>query len=1178
MSITPGKTRQTAIPTPGKTSGIPTPGRPRSASSASQQSGLPAQESGDAMSRAFADAVKANDPAYHRAGRISEPGGPSLSPKVPLSFLAQSGRRSVAGRPPSAASSSSNAGVTPAKAGAGRPKNTSARPPSRQSDTFIRGSSRIGRSFEVGDNVRIESLGFEGTLRYLGEIDGKAGQWAGVELSGGFAGKGKNNGSADGKPYFVCPPKCGVFVAAAKLSAPTVGVGAMSRPSSVASSQDSGRVTPSYSSGRITPSNLARYTPYSNGRVTPASSTSRAQTEAVTPSARPRVKTATTPFNGIKRSGSQTLDPASPTMMNRSFSATSPTRFTGLISPPASSSSSTLASPSLRTPKPGLGGRGPGIGVGLPSTTPTKSRAPMLTPKQRIPSAIAMPPPPPPASAASFGRDTSLNDYPSDSESHRDTLHTPDLQSNGKALQDKIASLLSSRKSLPADLGTAPQVAPAARSDDDEAALHDRVAELEAENQRLNIVVSGLQGEELEHGRRTESMREDRDQALARVTELETSVKSVERNLHDRDLKIEVLERSLSNAAADTEKTRNDGEARMRDLQSLLEDKEALLSSLKESLESKEGAENETHALITAKDTEIGLLEARVKKAYAELEEERKELGGQVDALRHAGQETIALYEERLSAAEAKRYEMEDLIGSLREQLRSQAQPPSPTSAARQLSSATQIENEALREQVVHLQKKLTLMEDTLEDVRATAEKDEAAIRDKMRRYKEKEDLLKHQVSDCETEIAKLLKSENSARARNEEIGEAFRESAVALENARAEIEGLRAEIADLEGNTNTDSPDKPSENQRAALDHSRYTEEVASLKAELAEAKEALLDAEKSQPSLATNQQQKAIDELISHKATLEDAQSSLRAQLTEELNTVSELRQRLEASQAEVETLRKKANRDTPVDSLQQAGKTSPSTMRHDPIPNSIREEMAGLKHIIQELQKENANAAQQNKLLESENKLLFSETEQLRKDMKTLEDTIESRLLQDEQNLQEEAAIPSGDAASSQKAMREMRSRYEFDLEQLRKRLAEADTRSARTIHDLNKEVSELEGLIETKIYREDELEQEIEQLKERLVRSEKKSSKRANQAPTASTAESMESMSEVSFQGAPTGDVCEICEQPGHDIFTCDLLRGGDASGGKDAPPSELFCEDCENYGHVAADCPHSMDVF
>jgi CAP-Gly domain-containing linker protein 1 len=94
----------------------------------------------------------------------------------------------------------------------------------------------------------------------------------------------------------------------------------------------------------------------------------------------------------------------------------------------------------------------------------------------------------------------------------------------------------------------------------------------------------------------------------------------------------------------------------------------------------------------------------------------------------------------------------------------------------------------------------------------------------------------------------------------------------------------------------------------------------------------------------------------------------------------------------------------------------------------------------------------------------------------------------------------------------------------------------------------------------------------------VRIEKKSSKRGHQATGLLSVDSFDS-SEAN-QSALTGDVCEICEQPGHDIFTCDLLRGSAAptAGGRDAPPSELYCEDCENYGHVAVDCPHSMDVF
>lgn len=166
---TPHKPRVSGIPTPGKSTGIPTP-RPRSASSANNGGAEPDVEFAN---RAFAQALQANDPAQHRTSRV-EPG------------IVQSGRRSVAGgRPPSVASSS-----TPAQ----RTRTPAPRPASRQSDVFTRSVSRAGREFDVGDNVRIESLGFEGILRFLGEIEGKPGIWAGVELSGGFAGRGKNDG------------------------------------------------------------------------------------------------------------------------------------------------------------------------------------------------------------------------------------------------------------------------------------------------------------------------------------------------------------------------------------------------------------------------------------------------------------------------------------------------------------------------------------------------------------------------------------------------------------------------------------------------------------------------------------------------------------------------------------------------------------------------------------------------------------------------------------------------------------------------------------------------------------------------------------------------------------------------------------------------------------------------
>lgn len=185
MAGTPGRLRMSGIPTPGKTSGIPTPGRFRSASNVTVQPALDPDDR-DYASRAFAEAIKANDPAQHRASLTYNAPSSSSSPKSSLSTL-QSGRRSVTGRPSSVTSAPPT-----------RTKTPSAYPPNRQSDAVPRSVSRASRTFEVGDNVRIESLGYEGTLRYVGEIDGKPGLWAGVELGGGFAGKGKNDGSVSG--------------------------------------------------------------------------------------------------------------------------------------------------------------------------------------------------------------------------------------------------------------------------------------------------------------------------------------------------------------------------------------------------------------------------------------------------------------------------------------------------------------------------------------------------------------------------------------------------------------------------------------------------------------------------------------------------------------------------------------------------------------------------------------------------------------------------------------------------------------------------------------------------------------------------------------------------------------------------------------------------------------------
>jgi CAP-Gly domain-containing linker protein 1 len=144
----------------------------------------------------------------------------------------------------------------------------------------------------------------------------------------------------------------------------------------------------------------------------------------------------------------------------------------------------------------------------------------------------------------------------------------------------------------------------------------------------------------------------------------------------------------------------------------------------------------------------------------------------------------------------------------------------------------------------------------------------------------------------------------------------------------------------------------------------------------------------------------------------------------------------------------------------------------------------------------------------------------------------------------------------------------------------------------------------------MYPQDELESEIERLKERLTRSQKKSSKtelpedsRSSVTSTSTLASHVSPLSAHPFpvQPFPTRplkfsnsdktdsehytELCEICERPGHDIFTCDLLKddhslstGNMVGTNSGSLEYNMFCDDCEERGHLAANCPHSMDVF
>ncbi|KAI4103455.1 MAG: hypothetical protein L6R37_003810 [Teloschistes peruensis] len=91
---------------------------------------------------------------------------------------------------------------------------SSGNPPRRPTMAPIATSHQpnTGDALEVGDAVNIPG-GMHGTLKFIGEVRGKNGIFAGVELSREYAARGKNDGDVDGTRYFTTSiPGSGVFL------------------------------------------------------------------------------------------------------------------------------------------------------------------------------------------------------------------------------------------------------------------------------------------------------------------------------------------------------------------------------------------------------------------------------------------------------------------------------------------------------------------------------------------------------------------------------------------------------------------------------------------------------------------------------------------------------------------------------------------------------------------------------------------------------------------------------------------------------------------------------------------------------------------------------------------------------------------------------------------------------
>lgn len=117
---------------------------------------------------------------------------------------------------------------------------------------------------------------------------------------------------------------------------------------------------------------------------------------------------------------------------------------------------------------------------------------------------------------------------------------------------------------------------------------------------------------------------------------------------------------------------------------------------------------------------------------------------------------------------------------------------------------------------------------------------------------------------------------------------------------------------------------------------------------------------------------------------------------------------------------------------------------------------------------------------------------------------------------------------------------------EVESLQAQLADASRKSEKEVKALHQEVSELEALVESKIYKEEELEGVIENLRK---------------SAHGSNGHSQQALREED-------DKCEMCGELGHTLDFCPEFETGSllpSSPKKKAPlrsPSLDWCDDCE----------------
>ncbi|KAI9481065.1 MAG: hypothetical protein EXX96DRAFT_565244 [Benjaminiella poitrasii] len=489
-----------------------------------------------------------------------------------------------------------------------------------------------------------------------------------------------------------------------------------------------------------------------------------------------------------------------------------------------------------------------------------------------------------------------------------------------------------------------------------------------------------------------------------------------------------------------------------------------------------------------------------------------------------------------------------------------------------------------LTRQVDEQQQEIERLEETLAARDASIAKnqrDEAQQGQDQRRIERLEQLLR----DLQAQIRTL----------HEERDETDRVHAGVLEQVRREVAASEANTASLEKECE--------ELKRAGLEAIRaYELQVVHLKDAhrldleqrdrmIQQLEYTVADLKHKQSTLFDDEQDVRLENMmpVSDKKQLPvDQRHRLEEQLELATNELDHERQAIQALMGEIEQLKS---------DLKQAHQQALSFEdRFEALQSELEKELNDKKRLIEEA--EHAFEAQakaedehyQIKLskmaLEKDHNELLESHKQLEQDYNSL---LDDMLLLEKQDLKKTgghlaSASDSDDPVVLQKRI------HVLEQENESQRLDLAS--SKRQIEQLTKDLNELESLVESRVFGEADLEEQLEIEKRKVKTLEKELNALKNRVShtsshkgllispttTTTTTSSSSPIPSPQFNRKKEPAYCELCEEPGHDILQCkaDLTKVVTTDAKKE---KDLFCDNCDRYGdHTTEHCPKQDETF